>query len=117
MNDHTERGAGGRQYGTSEKDKQRSRAKTILRLPDLEQSPSSISSDATTVDFRELRPRLEERDREHHSVTICRACISVGRHQSAVLQEAHPHCFRVRYEGARQGRWSFPHDLGKVDEH
>jgi len=41
MNDHTDRGLGGRQYGTSE-EIETSKAKTILRLPDLEQSKNAV---------------------------------------------------------------------------
>jgi hypothetical protein len=45
VNDHTDRGAGGRQYGTSEITNRR-KAKTILRLPDLEQSKTAVHSAA-----------------------------------------------------------------------
>jgi site-specific recombinase XerD len=42
MNDHTERGAGGRQYVTSEKDKQLLTGENNTRLPDLEQSKNAV---------------------------------------------------------------------------
>ena len=50
---NTERGAGGRQYGTSEKDKKRSRAKTILRLPDLEQSKNAVLNSLAAASSQE----------------------------------------------------------------
>ncbi len=41
LNDHTDRGGGGRQYGISKTSK-RSRARTMLRLTDLEQSKNAV---------------------------------------------------------------------------
>jgi hypothetical protein len=53
MDDHTERGAGGRQYDTPEKTSKLSRAKTVLRLPDLEQSKNAVLNSFAASSSRE----------------------------------------------------------------
>jgi hypothetical protein len=56
VDDHTERGARGREYETSEKKKKttkRSKAKTILRLPDLEQSKSAVLNSLAAASSQE----------------------------------------------------------------
>jgi integrase len=53
VDDHTERGVGGRQYGTSEKTTKHSKAKTILRLPDLEQSKNAVLNSLAAASSQE----------------------------------------------------------------
>ena len=53
MDDHTERGAGGRQYGRRKKTSKRSRTKTILRLPDLEQSKNAVLNSLAAASSQE----------------------------------------------------------------
>jgi len=53
VDDHTEGGAGGRQYGTSEKDKQTFTGESNTRLPDLEQSKNGVLNSLAAASSQE----------------------------------------------------------------